>query len=236
MVEFPWRAIHHAGRRLVTSRRALVASGLALVPLLIVVAWYVVASARYAICPSDQAPRVCIVSLRTEGTATGADIRVSVATSAPLGALEPASQTGDLHLVYLLDPDFLPHQDPPGLLPAGGPHVLHTAETTVTFPDVAPGTHLLVVLLAGPDGYAIRPPAGLSVHVDAGATGTPYHVYDEDSPQALLPSAMLLGALLTGLLAIALGRGHRAGSYFRRDAGDAAWKSSSTSSATARGE
>ena len=43
-------------------------------------------------------------------------------------------------------------------IPMGNPNIIHTADTHVTFENVAPGTHQLTLILTGSNHVSLSPP------------------------------------------------------------------------------
>jgi len=69
-----------------------------------------------------------------------------------------ARKLDDYHLHYFLDVDPMPYLGTTLPVPMGDPRIVHTAATTVTFDDVAPGMHSLAVLLTGSNHISVNPP------------------------------------------------------------------------------
>lgn len=157
---------------------------------------------------NEQRPRLLITYLGTRGAAGGGDLTVSAWTDARLVPPGQARNPDDLHLVFLLDSDVEAYRrDPGGIpLPAAGPNVVHTAETSATFRDVPPGRHQVAVLLSDPNHQSVGPLALRRLDVRAGEDHTHYRYSDEDSLEAKLPAALVLGGLYAGVAFQALRR------------------------------
>jgi len=52
-------------------------------------------------------------------------------------------------------------------IPAGNPHIVHTAELHVTFDNLAPGSHQLAVVLTGSNHISVNPPITQQINFTA---------------------------------------------------------------------
>jgi hypothetical protein len=69
-----------------------------------------------------------------------------------------ATKLDDYHLHYFLDVDPTPYLGTTVPIPLGDPRIIHTAATTVTFDNVAPGSHELAVVMTGSNHISLNPP------------------------------------------------------------------------------
>jgi hypothetical protein len=93
------------------------------------------------------------------GSVPAGSVTVTVDYSGP--TLVPVASATDLnqyHLHYFLDVDATPYLGTTTPIPAGNPHIVHTAELHVTFDNVAAGTHQLAVVLTGSNHVSVNPP------------------------------------------------------------------------------
>jgi len=118
-----------------------------------------------AIVPSAwSAAEIKITSPVTGVTLKGSDVTVTIQLSDVTLVPPPrASKKEDLHVIYTLDVDTKPFLDGTTNL-GSGPNRVHTASTSVTFRDVAPGPHTVQVILAYSDHTPVRPPVAPSVN------------------------------------------------------------------------
>jgi hypothetical protein len=76
----------------------------------------------------------------------------------PLVAAANATKLDDYHLHYFLDENAAPYLGTQVPVPAGNPHILHSAATQVSFDNVTAGSHTLVVMLSGSNHISVAPP------------------------------------------------------------------------------
>jgi hypothetical protein len=92
-------------------------------------------------------------------TVNAGSVMVSVSYSGP--ALVPAANAtklDDYHLHYILDVDPTPYLGTAMPIPLGDPRIIHSASTSVTFDNVAVGTHTLAVVMTGSNHISVNPP------------------------------------------------------------------------------
>jgi LPXTG-motif cell wall-anchored protein len=120
-----------------------------------------------------------------------------------------ATQKSDMHVHYLLDVDPTPWLDGKHDIPTGDPNIVHSAATSHTFTNLAPGPHRVTVILSSADHLAVQPPVAPSVSftvVDQSVAQLPKA---GGAPESALLAVGLLGLALTcGGLAL---RRHGAG-------------------------
>jgi hypothetical protein len=92
-------------------------------------------------------------------TVNTGSVMVSVSYSGPpLVAAANATKLDDYHLHYILDVDPTPYIGTTTPVPLGDPRIIHSAATSVTFDNVAVGTHMLAVVLTGSNHISVNPP------------------------------------------------------------------------------
>ena len=69
-----------------------------------------------------------------------------------------ATQLDQYHLNYLLDVNATPYLQTNVPIPLGNASIVHTSKTQASFDNVAPGSHLLAVVLTGRDDVSPKPP------------------------------------------------------------------------------
>jgi len=76
-----------------------------------------------------------------------------------------ATKLDDLHLHYFLDEDAAPYLNPnaPTPVPMGNPHIVHTANLSTTFDNVAAGSHTVTVMVSGANHITVTPPLSAQV-------------------------------------------------------------------------
>ena len=92
-------------------------------------------------------------------TVSSSSVTVTVNYMGP--TLVPAASATALdqhHLHYFLDVDATPYIGTTIPIPTSNPTIIHTADTQVTFNNVAPGTHQVAVVLGGSDHVSVNPP------------------------------------------------------------------------------
>jgi hypothetical protein len=88
-------------------------------------------------------------------------------TGQALVAVANATKLDDYHLHYLLDVDPTPYLGTTVPIPLGDPRIIHTAATSVTFDNVAAGSHTLAVVMTGSNHISVNPPAADKVSFTA---------------------------------------------------------------------
>ena len=118
-----------------------------------------------AILPSvASAADVKITSPANGATLKGPDFTVSIELSDVTLVPPPnATKKEDLHVIYALDVDTKPFLAGTTKL-GSGPNRVHTARTSVTFKDVAPGPHTVQVILVYSDHMPVKPLVAPSVN------------------------------------------------------------------------
>jgi hypothetical protein len=92
-------------------------------------------------------------------TVSAGSVRVSLGYSGPaLVAAANATKLDDYHIHFFLDVDPTPYIGTSVPVPMGDPRIIHTASTSVTFENVAPGTHTLAVMMTGSNHISVNPP------------------------------------------------------------------------------
>jgi hypothetical protein len=69
-----------------------------------------------------------------------------------------ATKLDDYHLHYFLDVDPTRYIGTTVPIPLGDPRIIHSAATSVTFDNVAPGSHSLAVVMTGSNHISVNPP------------------------------------------------------------------------------
>jgi hypothetical protein len=69
-----------------------------------------------------------------------------------------ATRVEDYHLHYFLDEDATPYIGKPRPIPAGNPHIVHSAATEVAFDNVAAGNHTIAVVMTGSNHISVSEP------------------------------------------------------------------------------
>jgi len=102
-------------------------------------------------------PGLKITSPASGATIKGPDVTVTIELSdVTLVSPPKATKKEDLHVIYTLDVDTKPFLDGTTKL-GSGPNRLHRASTSVTFKDVAPGSHTVQVILVYSDHTPVKP-------------------------------------------------------------------------------
>lgn len=99
-----------------------------------------------------------IASPTQNGVVGSGTVKVSVHYSGP--TLVPGAQAtklDDYHLHYFLDEDASAYISGAKSIPAGNPHIVHTAATEVTFDNLARGKHTLTVVMSGNNHVPVAP-------------------------------------------------------------------------------
>jgi hypothetical protein len=79
-------------------------------------------------------------------------------TGPQLVAAANATKLDDYHIHYFLDVDPTPYIGTTVPVPMGDPRIIHTAATSVTFDNVAAGSHALAVMMSGSNHISVNPP------------------------------------------------------------------------------
>jgi hypothetical protein len=80
-----------------------------------------------------------------------------------LVAANMASTLNQYHLHYFLDVDASPYFQRSVPIPLGNPSIIHTSNTQVSFDNVAPGSHVLAVVLTGSNHVSLKPPVAQQI-------------------------------------------------------------------------
>jgi hypothetical protein len=102
---------------------------------------------------------LAIMTPRVDRPVRAGPVTVSVDYSGP--PLVPAGRAeslADYHLHYFLDIDPTPYLGTNQPIPLGNPHIIHTADTEVTFDAVGPGLHTVAVVLTASNHVSLDPP------------------------------------------------------------------------------
>jgi hypothetical protein len=92
-------------------------------------------------------------------TVNAGSATVAVSYTGPaLVAPANATKLDDYHLHYLLDVDPTPYIGNTVPIPLGDSRIIHSAATSVTFDNVAAGTHTLAVVMTGSNHISVTPP------------------------------------------------------------------------------
>jgi hypothetical protein len=95
-------------------------------------------------------------------------VQVSVQYSGP--ALVPAANAAkldDYHVHYFLDENATPYIGTGVPVPAGNPHIVHSAAMQVTFDNVSAGPHTVTVVMSGANHISVAPPLTAQVQFTA---------------------------------------------------------------------
>jgi len=99
-----------------------------------------------------------IASPSQNGTVGSGAVKVSVSYNGP--TLIPgaeAKKLDDYHLHYFLDEDASAFISGARSIPAGNPHIVHTAATEVTFENLPAGQHTVTVVMSGNNHVPVAP-------------------------------------------------------------------------------
>jgi hypothetical protein len=92
-------------------------------------------------------------------TVSAGSVMVTVNYTGPqLVAAANATKLDDYHIHYFLDVDPTPYIGTTVPVPMGDPRIIHTAATSVTFDNVAAGSHALAVMMSGGNHISVNPP------------------------------------------------------------------------------
>jgi hypothetical protein len=155
--------------------------------------------------PVAAAPALRIVSPTDGATVAGPDVTIQIeATDVTLVDGRVATRNEDLHTHYLLDIDPTPYLDGKQDMPIGDPHLVHSAATSNTFTDVAPGPHTVITILSYKDHHVSQPVVMAKVSFTVGPTtpragGGGGHG-DGRAAGSLAAGTVLLTLLVGGLL------------------------------------
>ena len=108
--------------------------------------------------PKPADATIKIVSPTPDSVVSSGSINVSINYAGP--TLVPgaeAKKLDDYHLHYFLDEDATPYLSGGKSIPAGNPHIVHSAAREVTFDNLAPGRHTLAVVMSGNNHVAVAP-------------------------------------------------------------------------------
>lgn len=116
------------------------------------------------------APGITITSPANGSTVPGPDVTVTISlTDLTLVAAAQATKPTDLHVHYLLDVDPTPYLDGKTPIPTNNPAIIHSAATSATFNNVAPGRHTVAVVLTQPNHVSVTPPVAPSTTFTVGS-------------------------------------------------------------------
>jgi hypothetical protein len=131
----------------------------------------------------------------------GPDVTITIAvTGTTLVPGAEAQRLEDLHVHYMLDTDPAPYLSGTMPVPMGNPNIVHSAATSYTFNDVAPGNHRVVVLLGYSNHAAFQPPVAPSVTFQVGGAATPGQL-----PRTGGVDDLPLWLVLAGVAGVAIG-------------------------------
>jgi hypothetical protein len=92
------------------------------------------------------------------GVLGGGAVKVSINYSGPnLVPGAEAKKLDDYHLHYFLDEDANAYLTGTKPIPTGNPHIVHSAAKEVTFDNVAPGAHMVAVVMSGNNHIPVTP-------------------------------------------------------------------------------
>jgi LPXTG-motif cell wall-anchored protein len=158
-------------------------------------------------------PQIVITAPANGATVAGPNVAVSITvTGTTLVPAANATRLEDLHVHYVLDGDPTTLASGAAPIPAGNPNIVHSAATSNSFTDVAPGPHKVTVILGQSNHVAVQPPVAPSVSFTVAAPAQLPRTGDESSPATLL---LVVGAIGV-ILGIALRRYGRLGLGHRR--------------------
>jgi hypothetical protein len=155
-------------------------------------------------------PQIVISAPANGATVAGPNVTVTInVTGTTLVPAANATKLEDLHVHYVLDGDATALASGAAPIPAGNPNIVHSAATSNTFMDVAPGAHRVAVILGQSNHVAVQPPVAPSVSFTVGAPGQLPRTGDAGSPAPLLLVAgaigVILGIALRGYARLSLG-------------------------------
>jgi len=99
-----------------------------------------------------------IASPIQNGVVGAAAVKVSVTYDGPkLIPGTEAKKLDDYHLHYFLDEDATAFVNGARSIPAGNPHIVHSAATEVTFDNLPAGKHTVTVVMSGNNHVPVTP-------------------------------------------------------------------------------
>jgi len=104
-----------------------------------------------------------ITSPSNGSSVSGPDVTVVVSTDLTLVPGAQATSPEQPHLHYLLDVDPAPYLDGTTPFPLDDPNIVHSAKTSATFTNVAPGAHTLTVVVGSATHFTLQPAVAPSV-------------------------------------------------------------------------
>ena len=116
------------------------------------------ATAANPAAPKPADATLKIVSPAQDGVLSGGSIKVSINYTGP--TLVPGAEArnlDDYHLHYFLDEDASGYINGGKSIPAGNPHIMHSAAKEVSFDNLTPGRHSLVVVMSGNNHVPVAP-------------------------------------------------------------------------------
>jgi len=108
--------------------------------------------------PKPAEANIKIVSPAQDVVLSGSSIKISINYSGP--TLVPGAEArklDDYHLHYFLDEDATAYLGGGKSIPAGNPHIVHSAAREVTFDNLTPGRHTVAVVMSGNNHVAVAP-------------------------------------------------------------------------------
>jgi hypothetical protein len=123
--------------------------------------------------PTDvaaQRPEATLTIAQPPAGATLPSGKVTVVVSYNGPSLVAAAQATELnqyHLDYLLDVNPAQYLKTNVIIPLGNPSIIHTDKTQVNFDNVAPGSHLLAVILTGSNHVSPTKPVAQQISFTA---------------------------------------------------------------------
>jgi hypothetical protein len=123
------------------------------------------APAPTGVAPKRPDATLTIAQPPAGATLTGSNVAVVVNYNGPsLTAAGQATELNQFHLRYLLDVNSSPYLETNVPVPLGNPSIIHTDKTQVSFDNVAPGRHLLAVVLTGSNHVSTNPPIAQQIN------------------------------------------------------------------------
>jgi hypothetical protein len=116
------------------------------------------AAAANPAAPKPADATLKILSPAQDGVLSAGSIKVSINYAGP--TLVPgaeAKKLDDYHLHYFLDEDASGYTNGGKSIPAGNPHIMHSAAKEVSFDNLTPGRHTLVVVMSGNNHVPVTP-------------------------------------------------------------------------------
>jgi hypothetical protein len=121
--------------------------------------------------PTDvaaQRPEATLTIAQPPAGATLPSGRITVVVNYKGPSLVPAGTATELneyHLHYLLDVNASAYLQTNVPIPLGNTSIIHTSDRQVSFDNVAPGSHLLAVVLTGSNHVSPNPPVAQQISI-----------------------------------------------------------------------